>query len=174
MIRLFAFVFVHEQWAVSRVLLTPGMYLTPLYFTYVYTWYELFLFVSFFCVITFCFMLFRSYLSFSFFRLVFRFVCLLFVSPFPLAPCLFACLFVFLFFCFFVRCRFWTAFFCFPSFFLFPALPALREAQIHPSSSLWRRNPPAKCVVYTELLSTSRDVSLGVKKVLYKLFWCFF
>eukprot|EP00752_Nemacystus_decipiens_P012278 g10884.t1 len=32
-----------------------------------------------------------------------------------------------------------------------------REAQIHPSSSLWRRNPPAKCVVFTELLSTSRD-----------------
>ncbi|CAM9865564.1 unnamed protein product, partial [Laminaria digitata] len=31
------------------------------------------------------------------------------------------------------------------------------EAQIHPSSSLWRRNPPAKCVVFTELLSTSRD-----------------
>lgn len=35
-----------------------------------------------------------------------------------------------------------------------------REAQIHPSSSLWRRNPPAKCVVFTELLSTSRDVSV--------------
>lgn len=42
-------------------------------------------------------------------------------------------------------------------FFFFPC--PCREAQIHPSSTLWRRNPPAKCVVYTELLSTSRDVS---------------
>lgn len=46
------------------------------------------------------------------------------------------------------------------------ALPFLRrEAQIHPSSSLWRRNPPAKCVVFTELLSTSRDVSVGAHAV---------
>lgn len=41
-----------------------------------------------------------------------------------------------------------------------PLLFLRREAQIHPSSSLWRRNPPAKCVVFTELLSTSRDVSV--------------
>lgn len=34
-----------------------------------------------------------------------------------------------------------------------------RETLVHPSSTLWRRNPPAKCVVYTELLSTSKDVS---------------
>ncbi|CAN0022891.1 unnamed protein product [Ascophyllum nodosum] len=32
-----------------------------------------------------------------------------------------------------------------------------REAHIHPSSTLCRRNPPAKSVVFTELLSTTRD-----------------
>lgn len=37
-----------------------------------------------------------------------------------------------------------------------------REVGIHPSSVLHGRNPPPKCVVYTEVLNTSRTYIRGV------------
>jgi len=37
-----------------------------------------------------------------------------------------------------------------------------REVGIHPSSVLHGRNPPPKCVVYTEVLTTSRTYIRGV------------
>jgi HrpA-like RNA helicase len=40
-----------------------------------------------------------------------------------------------------------------------------REVSIHPTSSLFGRNPPPKCVVYTELLETNRSYIRGVTQV---------
>lgn len=37
-----------------------------------------------------------------------------------------------------------------------------REVNIHPSSVLHGRNPPPKCMVYTEVLSTTRTYIRGV------------
>ena len=40
-----------------------------------------------------------------------------------------------------------------------------REVSIHPTSSVFGRNPPPKCVVYTELLETNRTYIRGVTQV---------
>jgi hypothetical protein len=39
------------------------------------------------------------------------------------------------------------------------------EVSIHPTSSLFGRNPPPKCVVYTELLVTKRTYIRGVTQI---------
>ena len=39
------------------------------------------------------------------------------------------------------------------------------EVSIHPTSALFGRNPPPKCVVYTELLVTKRTYIRGVTQI---------
>jgi hypothetical protein len=39
------------------------------------------------------------------------------------------------------------------------------EVSIHPTSSLFGRNPPPKCVVYTELLATKRTYIRGATQI---------